>query len=184
MLHCICGHVGYLQRNWCTSLRSLLALAAVLAQRKPYNASTDRHCLPLFPQLSEVQSWLDAQLEAQDKKADTDAPAFLAKDVLAKLEPLRRSFDKVNNKKKPKPPPAAANGGANGGAGAGGEGAAADGSAEGGSAGEGAAGGQQDGQQQQQEEGGGGAGSEQPAGQEEGDSGAEAPEELPVHEEL
>ena len=73
-------------------------------------------------QVSAYEKWLDGEVAKQGKLRPEQDPVLTSADVDAKLNDIRKLFNKLKNKKKPKPPPpppAAANDTANATGGAG-----------------------------------------------------------------
>ena len=67
-------------------------------------------------QVSAYEKWLDGEVAKQGKLPPEQDPVLKSADVDAKLDDVRKLFNKLKNKKKPKPPPpppAAANDTAN-----------------------------------------------------------------------
>ena len=67
-------------------------------------------------QVSAYEKWLDGEVAKQGKLRPEQDPVLKSADVDAKLDDVRKLFNKLKNKKKPKPPPpppAAANDTAN-----------------------------------------------------------------------
>ena len=67
-------------------------------------------------QVSAYEKWLDGEVAKQGKLGPEQDPVLKSADVDARLDDIRKLFNKLKNKKKPKPPPpppAAANDTAN-----------------------------------------------------------------------
>ena len=58
-----------------------------------------------FWQVSAYEKWLDGEVAKQGKLRPEQDPVLKSADVDAKLDDVRKLFNKLKNKKKPKPPP-------------------------------------------------------------------------------
>lgn len=56
-------------------------------------------------QVAAYEQWLDGEEAKQGKLRPDQDPVLNSANVDAKLEDIRKAFNKLNNKKKPKPPP-------------------------------------------------------------------------------
>ena len=56
-------------------------------------------------QVSAYEKWLKGEVKKQGKLKPDQDPVLKSADVDAKLEDIRKLFNKLKNKKKPKPPP-------------------------------------------------------------------------------
>lgn len=62
-------------------------------------------------ELEETKSWIEERMDAQSKLKDHEEPVFQVGEVLKRVESVRKSFNRLNNRPKPieKPPPPPAN---------------------------------------------------------------------------
>jgi len=56
-------------------------------------------------QVAAYEKWLEGEVTKQGKLRPDQDPVLKSADVDAKLEDIRKAFNKLKNKKKPKPPP-------------------------------------------------------------------------------
>jgi len=73
-----------------------------LTETKPW--ITNEELKDVTDKIEDTKKWFDALLEKQEKLPKTADPIVNLRDVMAKLEKLKKMYAKVAKKKKPKPP--------------------------------------------------------------------------------
>jgi hypoxia up-regulated 1 len=59
----------------------------------------------VLAEIEKVRKWIEDMEKAQKKKKPHEEPAFLSKDVIPQLKPIKQLVEKLNRKPKPKPEP-------------------------------------------------------------------------------
>lgn len=65
---------------------------------------TDEERKDVTDRMSEIQTWLQEQLDKQAKLSLFQDPVFNSSEVVKKMQQLKKLYNKVANKRKPKPP--------------------------------------------------------------------------------
>lgn len=72
-------------------------------ESKPQVTKEERDSV--LAEVENVRKWIEDMEKAQAKKKPHEEPAFLSKDVIPQLKPIKQLVEKLNRKPKPKPEP-------------------------------------------------------------------------------